>query len=297
MSVEDDRYDRQVRLFGAEGQARLEALQVAIVGMGGLGSHAAQQLAYLGIHRFALIDHDRVSRSNLNRLIGANEDDARERRYKVEIAEQMVQRIQPEAAIKIVREPFITEAGFAALHAADVVVGCMDSDASRLILNEFCQAYELPYLDVATDIEPGTPPSYGGRILYSVGGEMCVYCKDLLDPDAIQEALTTHEQRRDAEQIYGVPHAALGGTGPAVVSLNGILASVAVTELLLDVVGLRPANRHLEYMGSMGRLVVNREPSSPDCYYCKGVRSAREGADVERYVREGWGARIFPCEV
>ena len=53
-------FDRQVRAFGAAGQKRLEHLQVAVVGLGGTGSIAAQQLFHLGVRRFILIDPDFV---------------------------------------------------------------------------------------------------------------------------------------------------------------------------------------------------------------------------------------------
>src|SRR6266511_5683611 len=67
--VDEDRYARHIPLFGAEGQERIGAASVAMVGLGGLGSQVAQQLAYLGVSRFHLMDGDVVSTSNLNRLI------------------------------------------------------------------------------------------------------------------------------------------------------------------------------------------------------------------------------------
>src|SRR5438132_536319 len=72
----EDRFHRQELLFGREGQKRVESRGVAIVGAGGLGSHVAQQLAYLGTRHFLLVDADRVRVSNLNRLVGATQDDA-----------------------------------------------------------------------------------------------------------------------------------------------------------------------------------------------------------------------------
>ena len=51
-----DRYDRNIRFFGQEGQDRLAACSVAVVGVGGLGTHVVQQLALLGIGKLALID-------------------------------------------------------------------------------------------------------------------------------------------------------------------------------------------------------------------------------------------------
>lgn len=289
--MSDERYDRQIRLFGREGQERLIACRVALVGLGGLGSHLAQQLAYLGIRHFSLLDHDVASASNLNRLIGANEQDVLNRRSKVEIAERMIRFIQPDATVQAIPLSFISEQGYAALNEADLVIGCMDGDASRAILNEYCQAYSLPYLDVATDTGGVGEKWFGGRILYSAG-ELCVRCSGVLNEAQVDWMLSTEDQRRDRERIYGVPREALGESGPAVVSLNGVLASVAVTEMMAEITMIRPAHRHLEYRGDRGILVVNRDEPAPNCWYCKEVRGSGDQADLLRYVREGWGERL-----
>jgi hypothetical protein len=287
--MDKERYDRQLLLFGEEGQARIEATPVAIVGLGGLGSHVAQQLALLGVRSYGLIDGDITTRSSGNRLVGIAPDDAPARRLKVDVAERTIRTLQPEAAIVKVPTSFISYDGYAALAAADLVIGCVDRDSARLVLNEFCQAYEKPYLDIATDVGQEGGLWFGGRILYSIGGELCLLCKDLLDQEALRADFATEAQRQEDDRIYGVPRAVLGQGGPAVVSLNGILASVAVTELMVEVTGIRPAHRSLEYKGMMGRLVVDQDPPAPDCYYCKGVRGQGDRADLQRYIREGWG--------
>jgi hypothetical protein len=70
-----ERYARQEYFFGKDGQRKLEKTRVAIVGVGGIGSHIAQQLAYVGVNDFILLDNDKVDGTNLNRLIGATEKD------------------------------------------------------------------------------------------------------------------------------------------------------------------------------------------------------------------------------
>jgi molybdopterin/thiamine biosynthesis adenylyltransferase len=256
-----------------------------------------QQLVYLGVRDFVLIDHDVASESNLNRLIGANGDDVRAKRFKVDIAERLIRFVSPAAKVETVAEPFMSERGYAGLVRANIVVGCMDGDASRAILNEFCQAYKLPYMDVATDTGGESEVWFGGRILYSVNGELCVQCKDVLDEQAVRWALSTEEQKRDYERIYGVPRKALGATGPAVVSLNGVLASLAVTELMVEITGMRPAKRHLEYHGHRGIVTIDGSPPvNPNCWYCKEAYGMRDEADLHRYIREGWGKRLFEPE-
>ncbi len=74
---------RNEALFGAEGQRRIAQTKVAIVGLGGLGSHVAQQLAYLGVADYALVDPDIVTDSSLNRLVGAIDADVAEEMKKI----------------------------------------------------------------------------------------------------------------------------------------------------------------------------------------------------------------------
>jgi len=52
-----DRFDRNIRFFGTEGQAKLRNAHVAVIGCGGLGQHVIQQLAFLGIGKLTLIEH------------------------------------------------------------------------------------------------------------------------------------------------------------------------------------------------------------------------------------------------
>jgi hypothetical protein len=73
--------------------------------------------------------------------------------------------------------------------------------------------------------------------------------------------------------------------GPSVVTINGVVASLAMTEFMAAVTGLRPAVPVLTYHGNRGIVTRSSEPPVPDCYYCRGIRGKRDRADVERYLR------------
>ena len=60
-----DRFDRNLRFFGEEGQRVLRETHVAIVGVGGLGTHVVQQLALLGVGELYLVDHEELDRTYL----------------------------------------------------------------------------------------------------------------------------------------------------------------------------------------------------------------------------------------
>ena len=146
--VDEERFSRQIALFGIEGQKKIAASRVGIVGLGGLGSHLAQQLAFLGVSEFVLIDHDLITQSSRNRAIGATSADV-DKSAKVDVAKRMILEIDPEA--KVVCHPVKLEKAREALVDRTVVFGGVDSDLARLQLTEIASTNKLPYFDLASD--------------------------------------------------------------------------------------------------------------------------------------------------
>lgn len=263
MSVES-RYSRQEALFGAEGQARIARANVAIIGIGGLGSHVAQQLAYLGVSTFLLIDSDVVSPSNLNRLVGASERDLAS--PKVNVAKAVIETIQPAAHVTVAERRFEGTEPPHGLAAVDAVFGCVDDDTPRLDLVRLCSAYALPYIDLASDV--ATSGEFGGRVVFAKDGERCLSCLGELDQHVLARAQMTEEQRAADDRIYGIERDALLNAGPSVVSVNGVVASLAVTEFLMWVTGLREPYGHLNYRGDRATVGTRADPDRTYCHYC-----------------------------
>lgn len=285
--MSETRFERQERFFGLEGQQRLLETTVTIVGCGGLGAHVAQQLAYLGIRRFYLIDKDQVARTNLNRLVGAVASDIGF--YKTDVIERVIKTISPDAVVEKIKESMISEAGYQAIQAGDFVFGCVDRDGVRLLLSKVCSAYKRPYFDLATEIDPeASPINYGGRIFFAKDDGACLSCTDELDPNEIREDLMSPEQRAIHEKTYGIERDVLGGSGPSVVSLNGVIASLAVTEFMVELTGVRPANQLLTYRAQAGFVTKGKTEGKPDCLTCslwgKGTVAA-----TEKYISQGIG--------
>lgn len=287
--MSDDRFARQIAFFGAEGQEKLARVRAAIVGNGGTGSHVVQQLAFLGVRDFDLVEHDVVDLTNLNRLIGAVPADADEATRKIDVAERMIHAINSAAIVRKVPSGLFSMKGFEAVLSADVVFGCVDKELPRFVLNEICQAYEIPFIDVATEIDPDTPLNFGGRIVCAVAADAgCLVCLDALDQEELRREQQSGAQREEERTIYGVRASALKGSGPSVVSLNGLLASAAVTEFMVHWTGVRAARRLLVYKGSFGILSLVSDATRPGCPYCSGgsIRGQREQANVERWLGE-----------
>ena len=286
----NDRFDRQVRFFGQEGQERLADARVAVVGVGGLGSHVVQQLAFLGVRAIAPIDAKELALTNRNRLVGMSEDDPIPGTRKVDIAERTAKTIDGSIVVDKVFDSFVSKRGFDVLIGANYVFGCLDSEGARLVLTELSAAYAKPYVDVSSDILPGDPVNYGGQVCIAWSGNGCLSCMNVLDRARAAVELAGPEERRRQAEIYGISRDLLDVAGPSVVSINGVVASLAVTEFMLRVTGIREPNRLLTYHGRTGKVTVSTDNPAPDCYYCKGLWGTGDRADVQRYVREGVGA-------
>lgn len=282
MTVLSERYDRNIRLFGEEGQCKLRQTKVALLGVGGLGSPVAQHLALLGVGRVTLVDDEELDETNRNRFVGARHDDPVPGGPKVIIAERHIHEINPDVEVTALKIGLVTAEAFNAVKAADWVFGCFDDDGPRFILNELCAAYAKPYVDLASDV--AKTGEYGGRVCVASYGDGCLYCLDQLDPEDVRRYLSSEDEQTAEAAIYGVPHAVLGETGPSVSPVNGVVASLAVTEFMLAVTGMAKPRRLINYTGYLLRLTTAKAPEM-DCYYCKGIRGSGAAADVERYLR------------
>src|SRR5262249_23324785 len=140
-STTSTRFERQIRALGSDGHAQLRATTIGVVGAGGLGAHVIQQLAHLGIGHLVVIDPDRVSTTNLSRLVGARRRDARLRRRKTHVARRMVGNIGGPTRVTTVFGSATDAEPARALLDCDVIIGCTDTQWSRTILNAIAYQY------------------------------------------------------------------------------------------------------------------------------------------------------------
>lgn len=144
-----DRYARHIVLkeIGGEGQARLLAARIVVIGAGGIGSPAIQYLAAAGIGRLRVVDDDEVSLDNLQRqtLFGT----ADVGRSKVEVAGEAVARLNAEVRFEAVAERIGRENASELLNGADVIVDGSDNFATRLAVSDAATALRIPLVSAA----------------------------------------------------------------------------------------------------------------------------------------------------
>jgi hypothetical protein len=235
----DALYDRNVRAFGGEVQRILQDLRVAIIGCGGTGSAVAEQLVRLGVRRILLADPDVLSDSNVTRVYGSTS--AQIGVAKVEVIGTHLRSISPDVRIDTIAATVNTEAIARRLAAADVIFGCTDDNAGRLVLSRLATYFMIPVIDcgvLLSSDRKGRLDGIHGRITVLHPGAACLVCRDRVDlARARSEMLTPEERNRLADEGYAP---ALPGVEPAVVAFTTAVAATAVCELLERLTGYGP---------------------------------------------------------
>ena len=259
-------HDRQVRAFGKQGQAAIQSLRIAVIGCGGTGSITAQELAYLGVTRFLLIDPDVLSKTNLNRVVGATPVDVG--RPKVDIAKRMIRRIAPGAEVVKVKGDVLEREVGRLLIDCDLIFCCTDSDGSRHFVNQLAYQYFIPVLDMGVSITPdeaGKIVSIDGRVQMLGPGMACLICNDgiINGRRVMWDLQSARQRRRDPyfQEIAGIKQ-------PAVISLNGTVASQAITMFLSAVAGVPVSARSIRFRIMRGDARVIDDTPRLGCVNC-----------------------------
>ncbi len=132
------RYGRHLIIpeVGMEGQRRLKAAKVLVIGTGGLGSPSSLYLAAAGVGTLGLIDFDVVDETNLHRQILYTEKDVG--KSKVQTAKERLLLANPNTIIKTYEEPLNSENALEIFKGYDVIVDGTDNFPTRYLTNDAC---------------------------------------------------------------------------------------------------------------------------------------------------------------
>jgi molybdopterin/thiamine biosynthesis adenylyltransferase len=270
-------FDRQVRAFGTEGQRAIEKLTVGIVGLGGIGSVVAQELAHLGVRDFILIDPDKLETTNLNRVVGSKPHFVGD--HKVDVVAEYIRNITGYAKVeRIMRSVLYTSVSRRILDC-DLFFCCTDSHGSRAILTQMAYQYLIPGLDLGVRIDAtnGRVFRITGRVQMQAPGLPCLVCAEVLDSEQVRRDLLRESERRADPYIVGGAE-----PQPAVVSINATVASLGVTMFLSAMTGIPVKGRYQIYRGELGSIRNVSAEALPTCVICskKGVLARGDQAIV-----------------
>jgi adenylyltransferase/sulfurtransferase len=170
--AEENRYSRQERFapIGAEGQAKLLASHIAIIGCGALGSVLAETLVRAGVGRINLVDRDFIELSNLQRQFLFDEADIAQNLPKAEAAARKLRKMNSEVEIT----PFIADANHESIEiftdGVDLILDGTDNLHTRYLINDLAVRRGVPWIYGAAQAASGM------TLVILPGGKPCLRC-------------------------------------------------------------------------------------------------------------------------
>ena len=256
---EVQRYSRHLIMpeVGMEGQRKLKAASVLLIGAGGLGSPLAMYLAAAGIGRIGLVDYDTVSYSNLQRQIIHGTSDVG--RPKLESAKDRIKEINPYVQVDTYELPLTSENALEILEPYDVIIDGTDNFPTRYLTNDAC-------------VLLGKPNVYGS--IFRFEGQASVFdatdgpCYRCLFPEPPPPGL--------------VPSCAEGGV---LGILPGTVGAIQATEAIKLILGKGKTlkGRLLLYDALNMEFDEVRLRKNPDCPVCGDNPTVTELIDYEQF--------------
>jgi adenylyltransferase/sulfurtransferase len=241
------RYARHIVLeeIGEEGQARLLASRVLVVGAGGLGSPMLLYLAAAGIGTLGIVDDDTVDLTNLQRQIVHTTPRIGE--AKVSSARAAIEALNPDIRVEPHALRLDTRNARDLVRRYDIVADGSDNFATRFLLNEVCYSARVPLVSAALLRFEGQLSTFKA---WSEGDHPCYRC---LYPEAPPDGLIP---RCEQAGILGV--------------LAGVVGSLQASEVIKELLGLGESlsGTLLLYESLGARIRHIRVKRRPDCALC-----------------------------
>ena len=264
-SSEQLRYARHITLpeVGEEGQLKLKAASVAVVGAGGLGSPSLLYLAAAGVGRIGIIDFDDVDISNLQRQVLYSTDDLRN--SKAASARKKLASINPEIDIVSHEVRLNADNVIETLGSYDLVLDGTDNFATRFLINDACVILKKPNV-------------YGS--IYRFEGQVSVFCSD---EGPCYRCLFPEPPDADA-----VPNCAEGGVLGVLAGVVGALQATEAIKLILRK-GTPLVGKLLLYNAldmDFSTLLIERKSNCP---VCGDNPTIKKPQDLDEFCPEGPG--------
>lgn len=240
------------QVFGEGTFERLQRLSVAVIGCSGTGSPVIEQLARLGVGELVIVDDDKLEARNINRVLNATMADARNARKKVDVLADAVQRMETGTRVLALNHNLWTPKAVEVVAQCDLVFGCVDTIDGRFLLNTLAVYYQLPYFDIGVRIAAQPDGPHKGKILAVCGsvhylkpGGSSLISRGLFTLDDVRAAgLARTDPEAYMQQLQDGYVSGVEVHRPAVITLNMLLASIGVNELLARLHPYRDDQNH-----------------------------------------------------
>ncbi len=284
----DDPYARHRIIPGWE-QGLLENLKVFVCGLGGNGALIFDSLLALGVGSrdgwIKACDPDILETSNLPRIPYAYPEEVG--MPKAKIAQLHADNRTPELNVCCYDENIKNEKMQNLIKEANIIIGAIDNDGARLILNRLAARHMIPYLDIGTEIIPdGSVYEAIGQVQIFIPGKTgCLVCSGAINPsDAALDVMGEEDNARHERVGY------IRGTDatptPSVLHLNGITSHLAISQLLRLIFNdSLKGKEYLHYNSQSAKMFTASVAQNDDCPVC-GIQGYLGAGDENKDTLE-----------
>lgn len=238
------------------------------------------------VGELVLVDPDTIEEKNLNRLVGTGKGDVG--KQKVMFYKKYVERKR--MGVKVMAFPYNlyrSDQARRALSTCDVLFGCVDSESGRMLLNKLATFYLIPYIDMGVRLDAdgkGGVSYVGGQIDYLIPGHSSLLSRTVIKTEGVSaelEKLFTPELYVQHQKEHYIQN--VNVDCPAVISVNGYIAYLAVLDLLERIIGYRVERPYgqLVVLLHEGGIVMSREEGFKDDDYLAKYKGR---GDVRPYL-------------
>jgi proteasome lid subunit RPN8/RPN11 len=271
ISAEEDTQLRTKQAFGEGTINSLQRLKIGVVGCSGTGSIIAELLGRLGVGNIVLVDPDLVEYKNLNRILNTKKTDADLKRSKVEVLKEAIESTGTNVKVTAITALLHSKIAFDNIALCDVVFGCMDTIDGRHLLNRTATYYCIAYLDIGIRLDADMKGGINeilGRVDYLQPGGSSLFSRERYTQEQLKSAdmarTNPDEYKKQISEKY---IKSVNVESPAVISVNMMFSSQAVTELLARLHRYRDIGneRYAAVLFSLSGMFLITEPEgAPD---------------------------------
>lgn len=251
----------------------IRSCSVAVVGMGGVGSVAAEMLTRCGIGRLQMYDYDKVELANMNRLFFRPEHCGL---TKTEAAARTLEQINPDVELEPYTMNITTMKGFEAFQASlvqpgtsrsrvDLVLACVDNYEARITINQVCLELQQTWMESGVSED-----AVSGHIQVVIPGDTA--CFECVPPLVVASGIDEKTLKRE-----GVCAASLPTT-------MGIVAGLLVQNVLKYLLGFGQVTRYLGYASLQDYFPTMAIRPNPECVnsLCCRAQAAFKAQEADR---------------
>jgi hypothetical protein len=215
----------------------LKELKVGVIGCSGTGSVTIEQLYRLGVSELVLVDPDVVETKNLNRILNTRRKDCYPPKFKVDVLTEAIREADLGTKVRVYPvNLYNSRAALLDLICCDIVIGCVDTAEGRHLLNQLSNFYLIPFIDMGVKLQAdgqGGIAGIAGSVHFIQPGLSSLFSRRVYSAERLfEEGLLRVDPSEFEKRLkHGYVRNA-DVDRPAVISINMLISSMAITEFL-----------------------------------------------------------------